>query len=183
MRRLRLRTMFLIGIVALVVPLLWQIGPAGATTGSYSDPRPCSATVNNGVCISQVSAVYGSSTITLSMTVGAATDPTTDPGWQNGFTFDGWNIGVDGALTPTYVAVGEGASMPGTFSGEVGQDFRDHTGMRRHRRRDGCLRGVRQYLSGEFSRLLHRKSVFHRRQRGVDCRQHHCSVSGERSVL
>jgi len=114
--------MFLIGIVALVVPLLWQIGPAGATTGSYSDPRPCSATVNNGVCISQVSAVYGSSTITLSMTVGAATDPTTDPGWQNGFTFDGWNIGVDGALTPTYVAVGEGASMPGTFSGEVGQD-------------------------------------------------------------
>jgi hypothetical protein len=121
MQRLRVRTMLLIGTVALVVPVLWQISPVGATTGSYTDPRPCSAAVNSGVCISQVSAEYGSSTITLSMTVGAGTDPTTDPGWQNSTTFNGWNIGVNGAPTSTYIAVGEGASVPGTYSGEVGQ--------------------------------------------------------------
>ena len=59
----------------------------------------------------------------------------------------------------------------------------EHTGMRCKRRRDRCLRGVCQYVPREFSCVLRRKSVFHRRQCGVDCRKYDCGVSGERSVL
>ena len=42
------------------------------TNASYTDPNPCSASVRGGHASSEVSDDYGSSTITVTMTVGAA---------------------------------------------------------------------------------------------------------------
>ncbi len=95
--------------------------PAGATTATYSDPRPCSPTVQKGVCISQVSADYTTTTISLSMTVGKATDPTSDPNWTNSaVTSDGWGITVDGASSPSYLASAD--DLTGSYQGAIVND-------------------------------------------------------------
>ena len=90
---------------------------ASATTGSYSDPRPCSASVQSGICISQVSAQYGATTITLSMTVGKATDPTTDTNWLQGSAEVGWGIWLNSATSPSYISVD--LEVVGQFLGSV----------------------------------------------------------------
>ncbi len=71
--------------------------PAGATSATYSDPRPCSAAINSGVCISEVSVDYTATTVTVGMTVGQATDPSSDPNWLDtaDATFVGWVLCVD----------------------------------------------------------------------------------------
>jgi hypothetical protein len=46
--------------------------------------------------------------VTLSITIGKATDPTFDPNWSNSGTFVGWNILTDGATTPPFVLVAVG---------------------------------------------------------------------------
>ncbi len=101
--------------------------PAGAT--STSEPfGPCSATVNDGVCISAISTDYTSTTITLGITVGQATNPTTDPNWDPANFVDGnvtgvlWNIYVDGSTTPAWSAGDvdvDNQSGPPTFAGGV----------------------------------------------------------------
>ena len=103
-------------------PVLLAASMAGATTGTYTDPRPCSASVNQGICISTVTADYGTSSITLTMTVGQATNPNTDPNWVSGPlpppTYVGWVICLDstGANCPYLALVGE---LDGTFSAGV----------------------------------------------------------------
>lgn len=105
-----------LGVCGLFIPT-----PADATTSAYTNPSPCSASVQNGVCISNVSAADGTSTVTLGMTVGKATDPTTDPNWlDESLTLVSWSIAIDGATTPTYAAEADSSfDTPGTFSGVV----------------------------------------------------------------
>ena len=68
------------------------------STSTYTNPTPCSSTVQDGVCISQITADYGSTTITLTMTVGLASDPLTSPAWGvGGASFVEWYLPVDGA--------------------------------------------------------------------------------------
>ncbi len=122
MQKLRAWTILSVGVIALFAPLLFRVSPAEATTGSYSDPRPCSASVNNGICISQVSADYTSTAITLTATVGQARDPSTDPNWESPATGIGWNIAPDGATLPSYVAVADDDPWPGPFHGQIVQD-------------------------------------------------------------
>ena len=95
--------------------------PAGATTTTFTNPTSCSASVQNGVCIATVSADYGSSSVTFTMTVGKATDPTTDPNWLNETqTKVSWNIATASSTTPTYVAEADSSSnTPGTYNGVV----------------------------------------------------------------
>ena len=96
--------------------------PAGATSATYTSTDPCSASVNNGICVSQVSADYTSTTITLSMTVGVASNPVTDPNWSgNSATFVSWVLPTDGAsatdYSSTYAAIALVAD--GEFVGSV----------------------------------------------------------------
>ena len=116
----------IICLIAMFGALL-AASPAGAT--STNQPfGPCSATVNNGVCISAVSADYTSTTITLGITVGQATDPTTDPNWDPanfvGSNATGviWNVYVNGSTTPAWTAGDvdvDNQSGPPTFAGGV----------------------------------------------------------------
>jgi hypothetical protein len=95
--------------------------PSTMDTASYTDPRPCSPSVNSGVCISQVSATYRSGTITLAMTVGRATDPTTDSNWTtaNPSSDVTWTIAVNGESADSFFASGSTSGPPPTFQGEV----------------------------------------------------------------
>ena len=84
---------------------LFAPSPASASTAIYNDPSPCSTSVNDGVCISQVSADYTKSMVTLNMNVGKATDPMVDPTWENADADDSWLINVDGQSNSTYTAL------------------------------------------------------------------------------
>jgi hypothetical protein len=131
MRLLRLRRMNRLGVALISLMAmsgaLLAASPAGAT--STSQPfGPCSATVNDGVCISAISADYTSTTISLGMTVGQATNPTTDPNWDPAGFVDGnvtsvvWSIYVNGSTTPAWSAVGadeDNQSGPPTFTAGV----------------------------------------------------------------
>src|ERR1700735_577981 len=108
MRRMKPMAIAIISLMAMSGACV-AASPAGAT--STSEPYgPCSATVNDGVCISAISTDYTSSTITLGITVGQATDPTTDPNWDLADSVDGnvsgllWNIYVNGETTPAWSA-------------------------------------------------------------------------------
>ena len=92
---------------------------AGATTASQSAPTtaPCPTTANGTICISQVSDGYTATTITLTMTVGKATDPTTDTNWSNSSTVIKWALFSDGSTTQSYGAT-EGL-VAGQFVGAV----------------------------------------------------------------
>ena len=101
--------------------------PAGATSTSLPFSG-CSATTDNGACISAISVDYTPSTITLGITVGRATDPTTDPNWDPAMvpsenaTGIVWNIFVGGSATPTWAAVAtdeDNPSGPPSFIGGV----------------------------------------------------------------
>jgi LPXTG-motif cell wall-anchored protein len=111
-----------------LIPLLgaWAMfttTPAGATTASYTNPTACSVSVQNGVCISTISVEYTATAITLSVTVGKATDPMTDPNWQSVNTAVSWGIYAGGASSPTYVAeVSETTGSTPTFAGAVGTE-------------------------------------------------------------
>ena len=97
--------------------------PADATTASYTNPTACSASVQSGVCISMISVDYTATTITLSVTVGQATDPTTDPNWHSDNTSIGWDIYVARATTPAYLAeVSDTTASTPTFAGSVGTE-------------------------------------------------------------
>ena len=110
-------------------PVLLVAASAGATTGTYNDPRPCSPSTNSGVCIAEVSAAYTGSTITLSMVVGHATDPTTDANWKSQNSELNWNIYVNGeSQSHSYAALaGDNTITPtadihGPFLGVVGRN-------------------------------------------------------------
>jgi hypothetical protein len=105
---------------------LLAASPAGAT--SVSDPiASCSSVIDDGACISAISADYTSTTITLGVAVGTATDPTTDPNWDSANTGDNttavlWDIYIGGSTTPTWFAIAADAdneSGPPTFTGGV----------------------------------------------------------------
>lgn len=90
--------------VALLGALLAGGTSAGATTASQSAPTtaPCPTTSNGTICISQVSDDYTATAITLTMTVGAATNPTTDPNWSASSTLIKWALFTDGSTTQSY---------------------------------------------------------------------------------
>ena len=95
-------------------PVLLGTSMAGATTGTYTDPRPCSASVNQGICISTVTADFTTSSLILSIVVGKATDPTTDPDWTSSmFSVAGWDIAESGSSTPSLTAFVE-SDYPGS---------------------------------------------------------------------
>src|SRR5580658_2950523 len=75
-----------------------------ATTANQTGTATCPTTSNDGICISQVSADYTATTITLTMTVGQATDPTTDPNWASSSTDIVWELFTGGASTASYSA-------------------------------------------------------------------------------
>jgi hypothetical protein len=115
----------LMSLVAVSGALL-AASPAGATSGS--DPiAGCSSDFDNGACIAAISADYTSTTVTLGITVGAATDPTTDPNWDLANTGDNetavlWGIYIDGSTTPSWIAIAadvDNPSGPPTFTGGV----------------------------------------------------------------
>ena len=126
MRRWRL---LIAGVCVILGPVVLTAGSAQATTAGYSDPRPCSASVNGRICISQVSVNYSPSQITLSVTVGTATNPNTDPNWTNSpQTGVAWDLFVNGESSVRYEAAvadefqANPTSPPdykGPFAGEV----------------------------------------------------------------
>lgn len=126
-RRLSLGLMTAASIVGGSVLLI--VGPAGATSVTYMDPRPCSASVQNGICISSVSVDYGASSITLSVTVGTAADPNADPNWQHSYLSDvTWFLSPAGGSSPSYEASvsdkfpapdGSSIEYTGVFAGAV----------------------------------------------------------------
>jgi len=73
------------------------------------------------ICISSVTASYTATTVTLSVVVGSATNPITDP--KLGQHRDGliWNIFTTSNSTPSYLAtIGDDSAVnPPTFFGEV----------------------------------------------------------------
>ncbi len=118
------------------VPLLCLIAMSGALlaaspagAASTSEPfGPCSAAVNDGVCISAINAEYTSTTITLGITVGQATNPITDPNWDPANFVGGnatgviWNVYVNGGTAPAWTAGDvdvDNQSGPPTFAGGV----------------------------------------------------------------
>ena len=117
MRRWRL---LVAGVCVILGPVVLTAGSAQATTAGYSDPRPCSATVQNGVCISSVTAIYGPGGIAFTARVGLGTDPSTDPNWNTPSTFVAFLVWVNGApvLSPSYVVL-LGDFSPGRFLGGV----------------------------------------------------------------
>ncbi len=76
--------MILVGALAVVGSILFVARPVAAAATTYVDPRPCSPAVDGGGCISQVGTAYETGTVTLTMTVGLATSPVTDPAWFPG---------------------------------------------------------------------------------------------------
>lgn len=117
----RLPAIALITLACGASAALLLVSPAGAGTATFTNPTTCSATVQNGICIATVSDDYESSTVTLNMTVGKATDPTTDPNWLHETTTKiSWNIATGSSTTPTYVAEADSSvNTPGTYSGVV----------------------------------------------------------------
>jgi hypothetical protein len=117
MRRWRL---LVAGTSLILGPVVLTAGSAQATTAGYSDPRSCSSSVNSGVCIASVTALYGSSTIALDARLGFGTDPSTDPNWNSPTTFVLFGVWVNGApvSSPSY-AVGLADLSPGQFAGSV----------------------------------------------------------------
>ena len=105
--------------LALLGDVLGGTTSVGATTASQSAPTtaPCPTTSNGTVCIAQVSDDYTATTITLTLTVGAATDPTSDPNWANSGSLIKWALYTDGATTSSYSA-SESVSS-GQFTGTV----------------------------------------------------------------
>jgi LPXTG-motif cell wall-anchored protein len=103
----RRRIVFLVtSVILCTVGALLLVSPAGATTATFTDPRACSPSVNDGVCISKVSTNWTGSTITLNMTVGTATDPNTDPNWEDSpYTGAAWNIFLNGNSSVSYTAI------------------------------------------------------------------------------
>ena len=109
------------GISLILGPVvLLPAGSAHATTGSYSDPRPCSANVNSGVCIASVTSVYGPRGVAFSAQMGSGTDPSTDPNWNNPTSFVEFGVWVNGApiASPSYVVILANL-LPGQFTGAV----------------------------------------------------------------
>jgi hypothetical protein len=92
------------GIAFIAGPVLLIEGPASAATATYTDPRPCSPTVNSGVCISEVRAADSGVSINLTTTVGHATDPTTDPNWNSQGISLNWRMYVNGKAQPSFGA-------------------------------------------------------------------------------
>jgi hypothetical protein len=93
-------------------------------TGSYSNP-PCTATYENGVCISGISVDFGASTVTLTTTVGLATDPST-PEWDSSdaASFVEWHIATNGATytgdgANNFQAIDGDSTQGGGFIGEI----------------------------------------------------------------
>ena len=100
------------------------VSSAEAQTASYNDPRPCSSSVDDGICISWLSVQYSIGRISLTMTVGKASHPKTDPNWQGSdLTNVSWNIFVNKSTAPTYQAIAAdvliGASGSPVSSGEL----------------------------------------------------------------
>jgi hypothetical protein len=122
--RLPLGTSLVLAILATLAGTVGLSDPAGATSASYTNPSSCTATVNNGVCISSITADYTPTTITLTTVVGQATDPTSDPNWNDsGSTSIGWGIYLNGSSTLSYVAaetaVETGGSSTPVFQGGI----------------------------------------------------------------
>jgi len=107
------------GALAVIGSLLFVAPPAGATTATYVDPRPCSANVNGGACISQIDIAYTMGEVTLRMTVGLATDPTTNSEWTTlpGPAYLRWQLVPSNEPEIDGFAVGAISQGPGTFSG------------------------------------------------------------------
>jgi len=98
--------------------------PAAATSATYLNPLPCSASVNGGSCISEVGASYENGSVTVTMIVGLATDPTKDASWLPGAVpnaaFVNWNISSSDPAAPEFsVVVGDPGE--GQFGGAVGE--------------------------------------------------------------
>ena len=91
----------------------------GATTASDTAttacPTPTSSTPD--ICISEVSDAYTATTITLTMTVPQATNPTTDPNWANSGSVIKWALYTDGGTTSSYSASESVSSS--AFTGSV----------------------------------------------------------------
>lgn len=114
--------MLAVATLVLGMVVVFMAAPAEATTASYNNPTTCSASVQNGVCIASVTADYDNSTVTVDMTVGKATDPTSDPNWLgDGFnTSVLWGLSTGGSATVAYVAEADSNfNAPGTFRGVV----------------------------------------------------------------
>ncbi len=105
--------------VAIIGAMLAGGTSVGATTASQSAPTTsaCPTTSNGTICISQVSDDYTATTITLTMTVGNATNPTTDPNWSNSSSVIKWALFTDGSTTQSYGATED--VVAGEFAGAV----------------------------------------------------------------
>jgi hypothetical protein len=97
------------------------VGWAGATTGSYQAATgTCTTTTDGGFCISQVNDTYTSTTITLSVTVGQATDPTTDTNWTTNKSDVEFALYLNGATTASYDAIlADDLATPAAYEGAV----------------------------------------------------------------
>jgi len=100
----RLVAVFIAGLGVVAVQSLLLATPVSASTSTYSDPRLCSATVNEGVCIAAMSAGDDGTTISLTMTVGHATDPESDPNWKSWNSGFNWDLYIDGASQAEFYA-------------------------------------------------------------------------------
>jgi hypothetical protein len=117
---------FMIGVALLVA----FASPAYAVGSTYANPSACSASVNNGVCISEVTASVSGSTLTLTMTVGKATNPNTDSGWKDGPTASNeWAIFVNGMSTFSYFLTASDYSHPALTLGPYVGDLIDNTDL------------------------------------------------------
>jgi hypothetical protein len=110
---------------ATIATLVLVSALAGASSSSLNSPSPCNANASRGICIAQVSDAYTRSSITLGAIVGKATDPTTDPNWNNdGETFMGWRVFTNPTSpVETFDAVifdVASASGPPTLIGAIG---------------------------------------------------------------
>ena len=92
---------------------------AGATSASQAAPTtaPCPTTSNGTVCIAQASDDYTATTISLTLRVGQATNPTSDPNWSNSGSVIKWALFTDGSATQSYGATEDVTS--GQFVGAV----------------------------------------------------------------
>jgi hypothetical protein len=101
--------MIIVAALAIAATVVGVALPAAATSATYFNPQPCSASINGGYCISEVGATYENGSVTLTMTVGRATDPTTDPSWFPGAVPNSalvnWNVSPSDATTPEFSVV------------------------------------------------------------------------------
>jgi hypothetical protein len=95
-------------------------GAAGATTASQSATARCPVLSTNGICISQINVDYTTTAVTLTMTVGAATNPTTDTNWSNSDTNVHWDIFTASTTTASYTATA--SLVAGQFGATVEND-------------------------------------------------------------